>query len=93
MKTKYRLGAVKDMSNMKFHRKRRGSIYDPIFEKMKALKIGQGFTVDVPAGEDPAMMRNRIGAAFGRIRIQPPRGGKFRKQVQDGKVYICCVKA
>ena len=67
-------GTVKT-ANVEFRQApRRGSQYDPIFDRMESLKSGQSFMVDVPTGVSPRTMHNRINAAMRRAAEGPLKG-------------------
>ena len=87
-------GTVKT-ENVKFRQPpRRGSQYDPIFDRMEGLKVGQSFLVDVPKGVVPRTMHNRINAAMRRVELEPPKGCVFVKRTtEDGRIAISCERA
>ena len=70
----------------------RGTLYQPILDRMISLKKGQGFTVNIPSDTDARNFHNRLNAVLRRTDIKPPSGCKFEKRTtEDGKVGIKCV--
>lgn len=70
----------------------RGTLYQPILDRMTSLKKGQGFTVNIPSDTDARNFHNRLNAVLRRTDIKPPSGCKFEKRTtEDGKVGIKCV--
>lgn len=89
------VGAIRQTDHIKFApAPTRGTIYQPVLDKMARLKEGQSFTVPVPKGVTPRTMHNRLNAAIRRADwLEPPAGCHFTKGTSEqGEIVISCEK-
>jgi len=70
----------------------RGSIYDPLMEKLGTLKVGEMVTVDIPEGVTPANYHSRLASVMSRRAPKPPKGCKFFKATlaNQKQIAITC---
>lgn len=68
--------------------------YQPIIDKLKALKPGMAFEVTPPKGVSVATMQNRLSAVVKRAKVTVPSGYRIAKSTSTtGTVVISLVKA
>ena len=72
-------------------RAKKGTIYQPILDRMAKLKPGKSFTIAVPKGVTARTYHNRLNATFRRFPPVEPEGCYFYKfTTEDGRICIAC---
>lgn len=79
-------------NSVKFKQTKLGTRYQPLFDKIAAMKAGESIEVPVPEGVTSRQVQNRITMAMRRENVLPPKGSKLRKRVLvNGNIAIQCV--
>jgi hypothetical protein len=81
-------GQVKPACDLKLARSSRGSIYDPIAEQIRTLKLGDALVLNLPEGAEPRAAMNRLNAALVRYTFKVPAGCKIVKRLTEKRNQI-----